>query len=273
MEEGVSQSPPTTPVAPSVDVLVQAARDGNLSVVEEQLAAGTDINAFSPALKCTALMAACYENHIPVVRLLLKRHALRDVTDPEGYSAIHWAASSWHDDPTVIDGLLRNGHEELVQFATFQGNTALHRAAAKGNTNIVAYLLRTKALRVRARNDEGQTPADVAVASGFPAIADKIRAAEASGSVVSLVPCDVRQVRCERASQPKCVWLQESHRQQRKLEALSPLPKRAFSPDAAKRDAARKYAAYLRRPQSESALAQSSPRRKASLTAVSVAAP
>jgi ankyrin repeat protein len=157
-----------------VDAFVQCARSGDVIKLKEFIDGGIDVNAFSAKLKCTALMAASFEQHIECVKLLLARHAVRDIVDSEGYAALHWAAASWHDDPAVIHTLVFNGHEALLALQTSKGNTPLHRAAAKGNVRIVEYILHNKGARIHAKNHDGLTALELATAAGQTVAALKI---------------------------------------------------------------------------------------------------
>lgn len=160
------------------DDFVRSARKGNIDKVHQMLVEGMDVNAFSPTFKCTALMAACFENQQECVQLLLRNAAVRDVSDDQGYTAVHWACSSWHDNPRILELLTELGHGALLNMVTAHGNTPLHRAAAKGCVKQVSFILRCSGVDISARNADGLTPKEVAAAAAHPKIASKIEEME-----------------------------------------------------------------------------------------------
>lgn len=202
------EAPPRPRAAPDADRLAQAAKDGDIDTVRAMVAGGADVNAFSPSLKCTPLMAACYDGQLECVRELLAHSAVRDIRDSQGYTAVHWAASSWHDNPEILRALLENGHGALASDVTAHGNTPLHRAAAKGNVNQVQHLLKWVATDPLARNDTGNRASDVAVKAGHPTLAQLLIRAEVRAPVLCIphVTVSGRDTR-EGASHPDAVGI------------------------------------------------------------------
>ena len=84
-------------MSPTAITLIRAAADGDVGAVRDQLGAGADINARTPAGQ-TALIRAAFFGHADVVRLLLEAGADVRVRDTLGLTAAEWAARKGHDD-------------------------------------------------------------------------------------------------------------------------------------------------------------------------------
>ena len=99
-----------------------AAAKGNLEAINQQLVAGTDVNAKAPSIGLTPLMAAAITGQSDAATLLLSKGAKPDIKNNDGSTALHVAAFF--------------GHIEIVK-----------ALAAKG-------------AEVNARNDRSETPLD-----------------------------------------------------------------------------------------------------------------
>ncbi len=73
-----------------------AAAKGNLEAIEQQLAAGKDVNAKAPSIGVTPLMAAAITGQSDAAALLLAKGAKLDITNNEGTTALHMAAFFGH---------------------------------------------------------------------------------------------------------------------------------------------------------------------------------
>lgn len=82
--------------------LLIAARHDNLALSEHLLRAGADVNGEAPD-GMTPLLVATLRGHVTLAKLLLSHGADPNASTP-GYSALHWAAGSWH---TELTGQLR----------------------------------------------------------------------------------------------------------------------------------------------------------------------
>jgi hypothetical protein len=95
--------------------LFDAVRAGDVSRVEELLAAGEDPNAFGERNR-TPLMAAAEAGHEDVVRLLLDAGAEPTFTDEVGESALVMAAANGHADIcTLLMPHAREDEQDLAR--------------------------------------------------------------------------------------------------------------------------------------------------------------
>ncbi len=82
--------------------LLIAAREDDPALVGDLVAAGADVNAAAPD-GTTALHVAVVRGHAGLAMVLLE-HGADPNADGPGYTALHWAAGSWH---TELTGRLR----------------------------------------------------------------------------------------------------------------------------------------------------------------------
>ena len=88
---------PSQAAEETVDIW-KAAWTGNLEVVNQQLATGTDVNAKAPSVGVTPLMAAAIAGQDDAARLLIGKGAKTDIKNNEGSTALHMAAFFGHID-------------------------------------------------------------------------------------------------------------------------------------------------------------------------------
>ena len=98
------------------------------------------------------------------LRAALKQGADVNTLQPDGATALHWAAH-WND-LEAADLLIRAGAR--VNVANAAGETALHGAAYRGNDLAVQFLV-DKGAAVNPKNKNGRTPLDVAEGEYFQA--------------------------------------------------------------------------------------------------------
>jgi hypothetical protein len=157
-------SEPVVPVPPGPDSsnkeLLLAAFRGQLDKVKELLAAGADVNYWDQETYMTALMYATSREHLDIVNELIANGADLTMTDMNGATALHIAASYGHVDilRTIIDALLEE-HEGL-NTPNGHGQTALHKAAEAGMVNSVILLLQRGA-DPTIQDADGNTAADL----------------------------------------------------------------------------------------------------------------
>jgi ankyrin len=151
-----------------------AARYGESSVVKPLLEHGADLTA-TDELGWTPLNTAIRFNQTDFVRQLLGKRADTnidpDFRDKVGQTALHLAAR-WDRHGEITRLLLDAGADPNTQDQ--RGVAPLHIAAHHGNLVFVEILL-THASRVDASlRGAGRSPSQVADASGHPAIAKRI---------------------------------------------------------------------------------------------------
>jgi ankyrin repeat protein len=139
--------------------LIRAALRGHRAVADELLAHGAAVNA-QDREGYTALMRAAWRGYTETVTLLLQHGADPNLRTQQDFTALHLAA--WGGFTATVRALLVTHPDVNVQDrAPHQGYTALLRAAAEGNTEIVRLLL-TAGARVDLKTSEGATALDLA---------------------------------------------------------------------------------------------------------------
>lgn len=155
-------------------VLMFAAIGGDAGITGLLLDAGArhDVKA---SLGWTALGLAAVKGHAEVARTLLDAGADPDSRDAYGWTPLMRAVHQRHD--RVVRLLLETPDVDL-SLAQETGATVLHIAAADGDPDIIELLLAAGA-GTAARDGEGRTAADIAMAVGHFDIAAMLRSLEA----------------------------------------------------------------------------------------------
>lgn len=192
---------PTGPAGPvtgsddgwRADSLRMAAYRGHLSVLQEQIAAGVDVNVADDR-GWTALLVAAREAFRDGVEALLAAGADPGIVLPDGFTALHLVIQHTKDRPldfkvTVVrDGVERvlTGRDEIraetgshpddeyddcvavarmlidggidVELSTSQGQTPLSHAASRGTAEITELLIATKRADLDSRDEDGVSP-------------------------------------------------------------------------------------------------------------------
>lgn len=125
--------------------LMWAAYRGDVAVVKQLLDAGADVNG--PGVLGAPLSQAAWADRTAAARLLLERGAkVNQPGQPDGYTPLHWAASTEDRDPTLVKLLLERGANPNVgggeNVDAFLGTpqTPLMLARRRGDTPILAAL-------------------------------------------------------------------------------------------------------------------------------------
>ena len=105
--------------------LAEAARDGNIDGVRQQIAAGVTTNQLDLDFR-PALVNAASGGFADIVRLLLEQRATPDLRDRTGRTALMWAAERGH---TAAVAALIAGRANLNLIERGTGSTALILAA------------------------------------------------------------------------------------------------------------------------------------------------
>ncbi len=133
------------------DVLVKSARLGNRYMAEQALDGGADVNYVNDS-GVTPLLAAAYEGHLAVVKMLVKKAAEIDFVT---LGLRQFAMSKSHAPLNIRD----------LMAAASRGDTALIAAGRRGHTAVVEYLLKNGA-QIDLPNRHGEVVVFVAAANG-----------------------------------------------------------------------------------------------------------
>jgi ankyrin repeat protein len=143
--------------------LQEAARDGNVQMVQNILAQGASVDGKDgdPEFRRTALITAAANNRTNVIPVLLNYGASISATDGQGWTASHNAARFWEYGAAQTP--LQSGASVHAKVWN-TGETPLHQAAACDHEQIVQ-LLQNNA-NIDAKTQNGETPLDKAKESG-----------------------------------------------------------------------------------------------------------
>jgi ankyrin repeat protein len=138
--------------------LTDAAKQGDSVAARDALRRGADANAVID--QWTALLWAAQEGHTEIVDLLLDAGANVNFADSGGFTPLKQAVGESRLE--TMEHLLLRGADVNHRGTSDGGCTALHTATAYGLIECIRLLLLYGA-GVRALNDRGQTPYDVAI--------------------------------------------------------------------------------------------------------------
>jgi len=156
--------------------LYMACQSGQIAAVNMLVSAKAEIDAVSGILKETPLVAAAYNGHTMIVRILLMKKADPMKVDRDGMSMLSAAAKRGH--LHVIQVVYQHlmtvlSAEEMTEFVNQQnkdGLSPLHLACIGGHEDVVRYLVDTMKVDVRGENDSHKTALDLAVKGGHQQI-------------------------------------------------------------------------------------------------------
>jgi len=150
--------------------LAEAARDGNLELLRQQIAANVSPNQLDLEFR-PAIVNAAANGHVDAVKLLLEARANPDARDRSNRTALIWAAE--RGQTAVITTLLAGkANPNLDERGT--GNTPLLIAARDGHLRIVEALVHAGA-DVTRTDVTGRTALDLALANNRRLVADFLR--------------------------------------------------------------------------------------------------
>jgi len=121
--------------------LIKAAYNGKTEVIEKAIDSGADINLRSTKENINILSYAAGAGHAQTVLMLLRKGANTNLTDNNGWTALHFAASKQHIDS--INMLAKFKADMNIQ--TNDGWTALMYAAFAGSQDTVINLIQNGA--------------------------------------------------------------------------------------------------------------------------------
>eukprot|EP01036_Dinobryon_divergens_P024745 gene24745-33219_t len=127
-----------------------------------------------------SLHRAAIYGSLDVIKLLISSssssmlHFNVDAPTLNGTTALHLAAKHGHWDTAAY--LVDHGHAAgaSATLTTSSGDTALHLAASNGRHELCQLLAEQRGVDLFAKNHEGKTPIESALASGFKELANKI---------------------------------------------------------------------------------------------------
>jgi ankyrin repeat protein len=151
-------------------VLMEAAFQGKLDLVEKLVTEGTSVNTTDPA-KHTPLMWAAFNGHKEVVGYLIQQGATVDAKDESGRTALMYASSGPYAETVKL--LLDKGADVNAQ-GKLEGFTALMTAAAEGQTKVVQVLLKHGADRT-VKDKDGDTAESFARQKGHLTVAELLK--------------------------------------------------------------------------------------------------
>ena len=151
------------PSVPDISIH-KAAEEGNIKVVKQHLAAGTDVNAKGWSGRTPLHLAIPNEalrdskgklmspNNMDLVELLIAKGADVNAKDDDGRTPLHYAGTK-----EVTALLIAKGAD--VNVTNDEGGAPLHRAAYRGHEES-AELLIANGANVNSLNEEKETPLD-----------------------------------------------------------------------------------------------------------------
>lgn len=162
--------------------LMQAVLKNDLEAVKKLIAEGVDVNEKSPIIGSgndgqTPLLVACFSGYTEIAGELIKAGANPRIVD---YllkaTPLHKAAFSGHPGPLKL--LLEQGLVEVNAQGPYNGYTALHDSIWHGHTEAFKVLINADPsanVRTDLRGHDGRTPLDLAIALGYPELANILR--------------------------------------------------------------------------------------------------
>ena len=154
----------------SAEVIVEAAKNGDLQTVESILAQNpSKVNATDED-HYTPLHWACMRAHWDVVEYLIKEGADLNVVGGDGGMQINWAVH--HDNVEIVRLMIDKGAKLNIQ--NKWGMTELHTAIWRGNIHVVEYLL-DHGSNPTIKTKEGWTAMHYAFRSGHDNIIDLLK--------------------------------------------------------------------------------------------------
>ena len=161
----------TAPLNKSAPLLLVAARQGHVELIDALLRRGADVN-LPKANGATPLYLAAQEGHLAAASKLLEAGAnVNQARYTVGATPLYVAAQMGH--AAVVDALILAGAEVDKALAT-TGRSPLYIAAARGRTALVVKLLAAGANVNKARTDVGSTSLWIAAQEGHTLVVETL---------------------------------------------------------------------------------------------------
>ena len=156
-------------------VIPLAAALGQVSVMEDLLQAGGNINATDEGGR-TGLILAAQGGHVEMVKALIEKGVNIKAKDHEGNTALIHAARQGKVD--MVKDLVRAGRRRIINVAGANKRSALQEAAAAGHVGVVKALL-TAGADKDAKDAQGRTALMLAVEQGHVGVVKALLTARA----------------------------------------------------------------------------------------------
>ena len=149
------------PDAHGMPWIVQAAHDGDETLIRKLLASDADVKAANTITGRHALSEASMHGHEKCVDILIQEGCPIDLVDGKGYTALHHACQTGHIG--VAKRLIAG--KAFIDALGPHGQTALHLATRAPHQNIVMLLLQHHT-NANARDESFQTPLHISARQG-----------------------------------------------------------------------------------------------------------
>ncbi|XP_071084417.1 ankyrin repeat domain-containing protein 29-like [Haliotis cracherodii] len=188
---------PSQRPAPAESDLHAACWTGNMAAMKRILSQGqSDIDGEGGLWRMTPVMTAAYEGQVDVVKILVSEGADVSLVDEDGNNTLHYACiggdvetvkfvlslhvvdinSRGEASMTPVMAAAEWGHRDVVELLVSEGadvsqvaeggDNTLHYACSGGDVETVKCVLSLNVVDIDARNNDGQTVADVARRGG-----------------------------------------------------------------------------------------------------------
>ncbi|XP_071115900.1 histone-lysine N-methyltransferase EHMT1-like [Haliotis cracherodii] len=152
----------------SLTPLIRAARHGHRDVVELLVSKGADVSQVD-YVGDNALHRACFGGDMETVKFVLSLNVVDiNCRGRRSWTPVMQAARWKHRE--VVELLVGKGAD--VSLVNGRGNNILHLACAGGHLETVEFVLSLNVVDINARNNDGETAADVARRKGHTRLVD-----------------------------------------------------------------------------------------------------
>ncbi|MDR2720222.1 MAG: ankyrin repeat domain-containing protein, partial [Nitrososphaerota archaeon] len=163
--------------------LLRAVEIGDITLVRELVASGTDINYKGKNGSSAVLFAVC-GGYVDCVKYLIEAGADVNSSAKYGITPLYMAANSSCSERGQIVKMLIKAGADLNHKMDLLDHSALHAAASNGYVDCLKYLIEGGA-NVNLSNTEGVTPLHLAAERGYAEIADMLVKAGANVNAVN----------------------------------------------------------------------------------------
>ena len=153
----------TTPLMHAVDT-------SSVDIVEKLIKRGSLVDVADDT-GTTPLIYSIKTNKQEIASLLIKKSRNINMKDNKGASALHYAAKKGNE--LLFKQIMTRGAD--LQAVDIAGNNALHHALVGRNSKIINNLIDTKKLDLAHMNKSGETAYKVALRTGMPEVAKRLK--------------------------------------------------------------------------------------------------